>query len=147
MYLKLSNGKSRFSIICLRKKGHVCFQNLLWCIPERDFDMRTSIFFICNGKFISDISNKNQIAIRSFVLYGIWSKVCHLRIVFFPKSKKNWKSAGVVEIGRKDFESFWDVTTVFSCPTSWKISFLRPINIIDSKTHGIYRFLDSSKSV
>ena len=43
MYLKLSNGKSRFSIICLRKKGHVCSQKPLWRAPERGFDMRISI--------------------------------------------------------------------------------------------------------
>ena len=43
MYLKLSNGKSRFSIICLRKKGHVCSQKPLWRTPERGFDMRISI--------------------------------------------------------------------------------------------------------
>ena len=46
MYLKLSNGKSRFSIIGLRKKGHVCSQKSLWRAPERGFDMRISK---CNG--------------------------------------------------------------------------------------------------
>ena len=46
MYLKLSNGKSRFSIIGLRKKGHVCSLNPLWRTPERGFDMRISIWAI-----------------------------------------------------------------------------------------------------
>ena len=42
MYLKLSNGKSRFSIICLRKKGHVCSQKPLLVQAERAFDMGIS---------------------------------------------------------------------------------------------------------
>ena len=29
MYLKVSNGKSRFRFVCFRKKGHVCSQNSL----------------------------------------------------------------------------------------------------------------------
>ena len=30
----------------------------------------------------------------------------------FWNYKKNWKSAGVTEIGRKGSESFWDIITV-----------------------------------
>ena len=42
IYLKLSNGKCRFSIICLIKKVHVCSQKPLSCTAERDFDKHIS---------------------------------------------------------------------------------------------------------
>ena len=61
-----------------------------------NFTTILDMFFICNGKFILDIFNKNQITVKIVCTMKNVTKSLPPKNCFFLKWQKNWKSAGRV---------------------------------------------------